>query len=128
MLKYAVLESLTILLAPDMPSALPSVRLCMLAQDGTSLITFLCFVGPSVLSQQHSESEASEDAESIASQLQPLRSGELQAQASVPDLNELEGGSMMALPKEPSRQSVASGYGPPVSKGHCAAMQPSFEL
>ncbi|KAL0053187.1 hypothetical protein WJX82_002174 [Trebouxia sp. C0006] len=67
------------------------------------------FTGPSMLSQQHSESGASEDAESIASQVQPLRSGELQAQASVPDLNELEGGSMMALPKEPSRQSVASG-------------------
>ncbi len=70
---------------------------------------FLCLVGPSMLSQQHSESGASEDAESIASHVQPLRSGELQAQASVPDLNELEGGSMMALPKEPSRQSVASG-------------------
>ncbi len=81
-----------------------------------------------MLSQQHSESEASEDAESIASQLQPLRSGELQAQASVPDLNELEGGSMMALPKEPSRASVASGYGPLVTKRRCAAMQPSVEL
>lgn len=80
-----------------------------------------------MLSQQHSDSEASEDAESVASQLQPLRSGELQAQVFVPELNELEGGSMMALPKEPSRQSVASGYGPPVTKGHCAAMQPSVE-
>ncbi|KAL0029933.1 hypothetical protein WJX77_008191 [Trebouxia sp. C0004] len=67
------------------------------------------FVGPGMLSQQHSESEASEEAESIASQLQPLRSGELQAQVCVPDLNELGGGSMMALPKEPSRRSVASG-------------------
>ena len=88
----------------------------------------LWLVGPGVLSQQHSRSEASEDAESVASQLQPLRSGELQAQVSVPDLNELEGGSMMALPKEPSRQSVASGYGPPVTRGQCAAMQPSIEL
>ncbi|KAA6423584.1 MAG: oral-facial-digital syndrome 1 [Trebouxia sp. A1-2] len=67
------------------------------------------FTGPGMLSQQHSKSEASEDAESVASQLQLLRSGELQAQASVPDLNELEGGSMMALPKEPSRHFVASG-------------------
>lgn len=74
-----------------------------------------------MLSQQHSKSEASEDAESVASQLQLLRSGELQAQASVPDLNELEGGSMMALPKEPSRHFVASGYGPPVTNRHCAA-------
>ncbi len=81
-----------------------------------------------MLSQQNSKSEASEDAESVASQLQPLRSGELQAQASVPDLNELEGGSMMALPKEPSRPSVASGYGPLVTKRCCAAMQSSVGL
>ena len=81
-----------------------------------------------MLSQEHSESEASEEAESIASQLQPLRSGELQAQVSAPDLNEVEGGSMMALPKEPSRPSVASGYGPLISQGQCAAMQPSVRL
>ncbi len=102
--------------------------LLLSTQDNIILSTVQFLVGPSVLSQQHSESEASEDAESIASQVQPLRSGELQAQVSVPDLDEVEGGSMMALPKEPSRPSVASGYGPPVTKGQCAAMQSSVEL
>ena len=80
-----------------------------------------------MLSQQHSESEASEDAESIASQLQPLRSGELQAQVSVPDLNEVEGGSMMALPKEPSRPSVASGYGPLIHKDSVQPCNPALD-
>ena len=67
-------------------------------------------IGLQVLSQQHSRSDASEDAESIASQLQPVRSGELQAKAPELELNDLEGGSMMALPKEPSTASVAAGY------------------
>ncbi len=63
-----------------------------------------------MVSHQHSQSEASEDAESVASQLQPVRSGELEAKASVPDLDAMEGGTMMPLPKEASRASVASGY------------------
>ena len=62
-----------------------------------------------MLSEQHSLTQASEDAESISSQLQPVRSGELQVKASVPDLDEQQGGSMMALPKEPSTASAASG-------------------
>ena len=62
------------------------------------------------LSQHSSRSSASEAAESVASQLQPVKSAELLAHVSVPDLDALQGGSMMLLPKEPSKNSVVSGY------------------
>ena len=63
-----------------------------------------------LLSRHSSRSGASEAAESVASQLQPVKSAELHAHGFMPDLDGLQGGSMMALPKEPSKASVASGY------------------
>ena len=60
-------------------------------------------------SHQHSPSVQSEDAESVASQLQPVRSAELNSQATVPSLTNLKGGGLLPLPKEPSKASVASG-------------------
>ena len=60
-------------------------------------------------SQQHSPSAQSEDAESVASQLQPVRSAELRAQAAEPRLTNLKGGGLMPLPKEPSQASATPG-------------------
>ena len=68
-----------------------------------------CCAGMSSLSQHNSQSVASEDAESVASQLQPVKSAELLANESVVDLDTLQGGSMMALPREHSNSSLASG-------------------
>ena len=64
------------------------------------------------LSQHSSQSVASEDVESVASQLQPVKSAELLGHGSVVDLNTLEGGGMMPLPRDHSKSSLASGYAP----------------
>ena len=65
-----------------------------------------------MLSQHDSQSVVSEDAESVASQLQPVKSAELLAHESVIDLDTLQGGSMMALPQEHSKSPSTTGYAP----------------
>ena len=72
-----------------------------------------CCAGMPVLSQHDSQSMVSEEAESVASQLQPVKSAELHVHESVVDLDTLQGGSMMALPKEHSNSPSATGYAPP---------------
>ena len=72
-----------------------------------------CYAGMPVSSQHHTRSVVSEDAESVASQLQPVKSAELLAHESVVDLDTLQGGSMMALPQERSKTSSTTGYAPP---------------
>lgn len=64
-----------------------------------------------ILSQRDSQSvvSESEEAESVASQLQPVQSAELLAHESVVDLDTLQGGSMMALPQVHSKSPSATG-------------------
>lgn len=71
-----------------------------------------CYAGMPVWSQHDSQSVVSEDAESVASQLQPVKSAELLAHESVIDLDTLQGGSMMALPQEHSKSPSTTGYAP----------------
>lgn len=68
-----------------------------------------CYAGMQILSQHDSQSVVSEEAESVASQLQPVKSAELLAHESVVDLDTLQGGSMMALPQEHSKSPSATG-------------------
>lgn len=68
------------------------------------------YAGLPTLSQHNSQSVASEEVESVASQLQPVKSAELLEHKPVVDLDTLQGGSMMPLPRERSRSSKASGY------------------
>ena len=67
-----------------------------------------CYAGMPVSSQHNSQSVVSEDAESVASQLQPVKSAELHVHESIADLDTLQGGSMMALPKEHSNSLLST--------------------
>lgn len=76
----------------------------------TSAIPILgWYAGMAALGQHNSQSVASEDVESVASQLQPVKSAELPAHGALVNLDTLQGGSMMPLPRENSKSSLASG-------------------